>query len=191
MTDPNNETLVSRRMTSKQCKTILLLRTGKKNRTENGVEAGSLSRWRLHIAFQWPAMRLIHQWSRWRGAGGGFRQGDGRRSAGSKERMRNSSAGALELMIWQRPAERCRWTLQIDCEPMRAATATWNCLTGCNERPRYRAAVSEPSGSAAAARRPASARQLEPFPALKSVVVVKKSISSALMKVTDLILETL
>ena len=32
---------------------------------------------------------------------------------------------------------------------------------------------------------------MEPFPALKSVVVVKKSISSALMKVTDLILETL
>ena len=43
---------------------------------------------RLHIEFQWPAMRLIRQWSRWRGAGGGFHQGDGHRSAGSKERIR-------------------------------------------------------------------------------------------------------
>ena len=129
-------------MTSKQCKTILLLRTGKKNRTGNDFEAGSLSRWRLHIEFQWPAMRLIRQWSRWRGAGGGFRQGDGHRSAGSKERMRNSSAEALELMIWQRPAERCRWSLQICCRSIRAATATWDDLTGWNERPRHRAAVS-------------------------------------------------
>ena len=147
--------------------------------------------WRLLIAFQWLAMRLIRQWSRWRGAGGGIWQGEPCRSAWPKEPQRNSSAEALVLMVWQRPAERCRWTLQIDCEPMRAATATWNGLIGCNEWPRYRAAVSEPSGSAAAARRPASARQLEPFPALKSVVVVKKSISSALMQVTDLILETL
>ena len=91
---------------------------------------------------QLEAESRIQLRSRWRGAGGGFRQGDGHRSAGSKERMRNSSAEALELMIWQQPAERCRWTLQIDCEPMRAATATWNCLTGCYERPRYRAAVS-------------------------------------------------
>ena len=129
-------------MTSKQCKTILLLRTEKKNRTGNDFEAGSLSRWRLHIEFQWPAMRLIRQWSRWRGAGGGFRQGDGHRSAGSKERMRNASAEALELMIWQRPAERCRWSLQICCRSIRAATATWDDLTGWNERPRHRAAVS-------------------------------------------------
>ena len=109
--------------------------------------------------------------------------------------MQNSSAEALELMIWQQPAERCRWTLQIDCEPMRAATATWNGLIGCNEWPRYRAAVSEPSGSAAAARRPASARQLEPFPALNERCGGEKvhflCTYILFMEVTDLILETL
>ena len=91
---------------------------------------------------QLEAESRIQLRSRWRGAGGGFRQGDGHRSAGSKERMRNASAEALELMIWQRPAERCRWSLQICCRSIRAATATWDDLTGWNERPRHRAAVS-------------------------------------------------
>ena len=44
----------------------------------------------------------------------------------------------------------------IDFRSIRAATAAWNQLNRWIERPRHRAAVSEPSGSAAAARRPAS-----------------------------------
>ena len=42
--------------------------------------------------------------SRWSSFGGGLQQGDKRRSAGSKERRRNSSAEAQELMICKRPA---------------------------------------------------------------------------------------
>ena len=77
---------------------------------------------------QLEAESRIQLRSSWRGSGGRFEQADGRRSAGPKERRQNSSAEALELMVWQPPAERCRWSLHIDCEPIRAATAAWNCL---------------------------------------------------------------
>ena len=49
----------------------------------------------------------IALWSSWRGYGGGFQLCDGLRSAGPKERQQTSSAEALELMVQQRPAERC------------------------------------------------------------------------------------
>ena len=49
----------------------------------------------------------IALWSSWRGYGGDFQFLDGLGSAGPKERRQNSSAEALELMVYQRPAERC------------------------------------------------------------------------------------
>ena len=45
---------------------------------------------------QLEAESRIRLRSSWRGSGGRFEQADGHRSAGSKERMRNSSAEALE-----------------------------------------------------------------------------------------------
>ena len=100
----------------------------------------------------------IALWSSWRGCGGGLQLFDELRSAGQKERQKSSSAEALELMVQQRPAERCCQSLHADRlqVAIRAATAAWNQLNRWIERPRHRAAVSEPSGSAAAARRPAS-----------------------------------
>ena len=53
-----------------------------------------------------PGSQIV-LWSSWRGYGGGFQLCDGLRSAGPKERQQTSSAEALELMVQQRPAERC------------------------------------------------------------------------------------
>ena len=78
--------------------------------------------------------------SSWRGSGGRFEQADGRRSAGPKELRRLPSAEACWLL--HRPEKRCHQSQQISCGPIRAAVVAWNHLIGCNERPRYRAAVS-------------------------------------------------
>ena len=56
----------------------------------------------------------IALWSSWRGCGGGLQLFDELRSAGQKERQKSSSAEALELMVQQRPAERCCQSLHED-----------------------------------------------------------------------------